>query len=85
MKLLVGKVAIITGASAGIGCATAKLFAREGAKIVVGARRQPELNALVAEIVEAGGSAVALGGDVRDEAFAKALVDMATSEQIWRG
>jgi NAD(P)-dependent dehydrogenase (short-subunit alcohol dehydrogenase family) len=80
MKLLDGKVAILTGASAGIGYATAKLFAREGAKIVVGARRQPELNALVAEIAEAGGSAVALAGDVRDEAFAKDLVEMATSK-----
>jgi NAD(P)-dependent dehydrogenase (short-subunit alcohol dehydrogenase family) len=78
MKLLAGKVAIITGASAGIGYATAKLFAREGAKVVVGARRQPELNALVAEIAEAAGSAVALAGDVRDETFAKALVELAT-------
>jgi NAD(P)-dependent dehydrogenase (short-subunit alcohol dehydrogenase family) len=80
MKLLSGKIAIVTGASAGIGYATAKLFAREGAKIVVGARRQPELYALVAEIVEAGGSAVAMAGDVRDEPFAKALVELATSK-----
>ena len=80
MKLLSGKVAIITGASAGIGRATAKLFAREGASIVVGARRQLELHALVAEIAEAGGSAVALAGDVRDETFAKALVELATDK-----
>jgi NAD(P)-dependent dehydrogenase (short-subunit alcohol dehydrogenase family) len=79
MKLLTEKVAIVTGASAGIGYATAKLFAREGAKIVVGARRQPELNALFAEIVEAGGGAGARAGDVRDEAYAKALVEIATS------
>ena len=79
MNLLSGRIAIITGASTGIGYATAKLFAREGAKIVVGARRQVELNALVAEIAEGGDSAVALAGDVREEAFAKALVELATS------
>jgi NAD(P)-dependent dehydrogenase (short-subunit alcohol dehydrogenase family) len=80
MKLLAGKVAIVTGASAGIGYATAKLFVREGARVVVAARRQRELNILVAEIAEAGGSAVALAGDVSDEVFAKALVDLATSK-----
>lgn len=77
MSALSNKVAIITGASSGIGYATAKLFAREGAKVVVGARRQPELDALVEEITEAGGHAVALVGDVKDEAFAKALVELA--------
>src|ERR1700733_2564155 len=80
MKLLAGKVAIVTGASAGIGYATAKLFAHEGASVVVAARRQRELNILVAEIAEAGGSAIALAGDVSDGAFAKALVDLATSK-----
>jgi NAD(P)-dependent dehydrogenase (short-subunit alcohol dehydrogenase family) len=80
MKILSGKTAIITGASAGIGYETAKLFAREGANVVVAARRQPQLNALVAEIVEAGGHAVALAGDVKDETYAKALVDVAASE-----
>lgn len=77
MTALLNKVAIITGASSGIGYATAKLFAREGAKVVVGARRPPELKALVETIIQAGGEAVALAGDVKDEAFAKALVEVA--------
>ena len=77
MSALFSKVAIITGASSGIGYATARLFAREGAKVVVAARRQLELDALVGEITQAGGHAVALAGDVKDEAFAKALVELA--------
>lgn len=77
MSALFNKVAIVTGASSGIGYATAKLFAREGAKVVVAARRQAELNALVEEITQAGGHAVALAGDVKEEAFAKALVELA--------
>lgn len=77
MPALPNKVAIVTGASSGIGYATAKLFAREGAKVVVAARRQPELDALVEEITQAGGYAAALTGDVKDEAFAKALVELA--------
>ncbi|WP_422364947.1 SDR family oxidoreductase [Pelagibius sp.] len=77
MNTLNGKVAIVTGASSGIGRATAKLFAAEGAKIVAAARRQAELDKLVAEIAQAGGEAVALAGDVKDEALAKTLVDTA--------
>jgi len=77
MKMLDGKVAIITGASSGIGHATALLFAEHGAKIVVTARRRQKLDALVGEISAAGGTAVALAGDIRDEACAKALVDLA--------
>ncbi len=76
MTVLLNKVAIITGASSGIGYATAKLFYREGARVVVGARRQPELDLLVEEITQAGGHAFALAGDVKDEAYAKALVDL---------
>jgi NAD(P)-dependent dehydrogenase (short-subunit alcohol dehydrogenase family) len=77
MSSLSNKVAIVTGASSGIGYATAKLFAREGAKVVVAARRQQELDVLVEEITHAGGHAVALAGDVKDEAYAKALVELA--------
>jgi NAD(P)-dependent dehydrogenase (short-subunit alcohol dehydrogenase family) len=78
MNVLAGKVAIVTGASSGIGRATALLFAREDAKVIVTARRQAMLDELVAEIKEAGGEAVAIAGDVRDEALAQELVDAAT-------
>lgn len=74
---LAGKVAIITGASSGIGDAAARLFAAEGAQLVLSGRRQSGLDALVADIVRAGGQAVAIAGDVRDERVAVALVDLA--------
>jgi NAD(P)-dependent dehydrogenase (short-subunit alcohol dehydrogenase family) len=77
MGRLSGKVAIITGASAGIGRSTAALFAKEGAKLVLGARRKNELDSLVAEIGKSG-EAVALAGDVRSEDYAKALVALAS-------
>jgi NAD(P)-dependent dehydrogenase (short-subunit alcohol dehydrogenase family) len=77
MGRLSGKVAIVTGASAGIGRATALLFAREGAKVVVGARRKSELDELVTQIGKDGGDAVALAGDVREEGYAKALAELA--------
>jgi NAD(P)-dependent dehydrogenase (short-subunit alcohol dehydrogenase family) len=79
MKRLTGKVAIVTGASAGIGRATARLFAAEGAKVVVAARRETELEALVGEIAREGGDAAFLAGDVRSEDFAKAVVALAVS------
>ena len=69
MNSLSDKVAIVTGASSGIGYATAKLFANEGAKLGVAARRQPELARLVEEIIDEGGQAVALAGNVKDERF----------------
>jgi NAD(P)-dependent dehydrogenase (short-subunit alcohol dehydrogenase family) len=77
MKKLAGKVALVTGASSGIGLAAAKQLAASGARVVVGARRASELDRLVAEIGAAGGEGAALAGDVRDESFARALVDLA--------
>ncbi len=80
MNMLHDKVAIVTGASSGIGWATAKLFASEGAKVVVSARRRQVLDTLVSEIVADGGAAVAHAGDNRDQACAEALVDLAERE-----
>lgn len=77
MKSLAGRVAVVTGASSGIGRATAKLLAESGARVVVGARRSAELEGLVAEIAAAGGEATALAGDVCSENYARALVDLA--------
>ncbi len=77
MRALDDKVAIIAGASPGIGYATAELFAREGARLVVGARRQAAVDALVAKIAAVGGTAVALAGDVTEETYAEALVALA--------
>lgn len=75
MGALANKVAIVTGASAGIGAATARLFAAEGAAVVVAARREFELEALVDAIKQEGGQALAVAGDIGDEHFARRLVE----------
>jgi NAD(P)-dependent dehydrogenase (short-subunit alcohol dehydrogenase family) len=77
MKVLQGKVAIVTGASSGIGAATAKLFAAEGARVVLVARRREALAALADEIGVSGGKCAISAGDVRDEATADAAVALA--------
>ena len=73
--MLSNKVAIVTGASSGIGRATAKLFAQQGAKVVVSARRKNELETLVKEITQNGGEAATFVGNVTNESHHKELVD----------
>lgn len=80
MGALSGKVAIVTGASSGIGRAAAILFAREGARVVAAARRSAELENLITEIAGIEGVAVPLVGDVRDEDFAKRMVATAVTQ-----
>ncbi len=71
------KVVIITGASSGIGEATAKLLASRGAKVVLGARRENELKELVEAIKGASGQAAYRVTDVTDPADSAALVELA--------
>jgi NADP-dependent 3-hydroxy acid dehydrogenase YdfG len=59
-----GKVALVTGASSGIGRATAEIFAANGAKVVLAARREEELTGLDSEIVAQGGEASFVTTDV---------------------
>jgi NAD(P)-dependent dehydrogenase (short-subunit alcohol dehydrogenase family) len=77
MNRLAGKVAIITGASSGIGRAAALLFAAEGARVVVAARRAAALDALVAQITATGGAALAVPGQIDDEDHHRTLVGTA--------
>lgn len=77
---LKNKTIIITGASSGIGASAAILFAAEGANVVLGARRKAELDTLAGQIVKSNGKAVALAGDVTDEDYSRALVELAERE-----
>jgi NADP-dependent 3-hydroxy acid dehydrogenase YdfG len=70
-----GTVALVTGASSGIGAATARELARRGAAVAIAARRKDRLDALAEEITTAGGSATAIETDVTDAAQAQRLVD----------
>ena len=69
-----GKTAVVTGASSGIGEATALALASEGAKVAVGARRKDRLDGLVARIKDAGGQAQAFVADVSAEDQANKLI-----------
>ena len=68
------KVVVITGASSGLGASTAKLLARHGAKVVLGARRKDRIDAVVQEIAAAGGTAIGCVADVTKRADVEALI-----------
>ncbi|MGA0539611.1 SDR family oxidoreductase [Neotabrizicola sp. VNH66] len=75
--LLNGKTIIVTGASSGIGAAAAAIFAEEGAKLVLGARRAELLEQITEGISAKGGEAVFLAGNVENSAYAEELVKLA--------
>ncbi len=77
---LEGKVALITGASSGIGEATAVALAREGAAVGLGARRKDRIDALAERITGDGGTAVAVESDITDEKTANELVQRTAEE-----
>lgn len=71
---LASRVAVVTGASSGIGAATARALAAEGASVVLAARRADRLESLAAEITDAGGEALVVPTDVTQRAACEALV-----------
>jgi NADP-dependent 3-hydroxy acid dehydrogenase YdfG len=72
-----GKVVVITGASSGLGEATARLLSAEGASVALGARRVDRLRALAKELIGKGGQALTVATDVTDCDAVKTLVDTA--------
>ena len=83
MSNISGKTVLITGASSGIGEATARLLASQGAQVVLGARREERLQKLVGDINEAGGKALFRKLDVTSQEDTQAFVDFAC-EQLGR-
>lgn len=77
---LQGRKALITGASSGIGAATAEAMVAEGADVALAARRKDRLDELASRIEAGGGKAIAIEADIADEAQAKSLVESAHAE-----
>src|SRR6202163_1668482 len=78
MSKLTGKVAVVTGASKGIGAAIARSLAAQGASVVVNyASSRAGAEKVVAAITAAGGKAVAVGGDVSKKTEAQGIIDAA--------
>ncbi|MFZ4794093.1 MAG: oxidoreductase [Blastocatellia bacterium] len=79
MNRLADKVAVVTGAGAGIGEGIARLFAEEGARVVVSNRDVTKAETVAASIVEQGGVAIAVRADVGIEAECRGLIDQAVA------
>ncbi|HEY1488967.1 MAG TPA: SDR family NAD(P)-dependent oxidoreductase, partial [Micromonosporaceae bacterium] len=79
-ETLEGTVALVTGASSGIGEATALSLAGLGAKVAIGARRVDRLEGLAKRIRDTGGEALVIESDVTDEPSARAMVDRTVAE-----
>jgi NADP-dependent 3-hydroxy acid dehydrogenase YdfG len=71
---LAGRVALVTGASSGIGAAAAEALAAAGATVALVARRAERLDALISQIKDGGGKAIALPGDITDEQVAQGVI-----------
>src|ERR671938_1881004 len=79
-EVLKGKVAVVTGASSGIGEATVRALAHRGAAVVLAARAEEKMRFLEREVAAAGGQALAVKTDVTDEASVQAMVEQTVEE-----
>ncbi len=77
---LKGKTAVITGGNSGVGAATAMLFAKEGANVVISARRQAALDEVAEKITAEGGNVITVSTDISKDEDCKALMDAAINK-----